>query len=275
MLNNKNTLLWIKRIAIFLALAIMVYFTMMTVVIPVSRYKIILPEKTSEYDKVFPTDLNWELTADDSVKHQAKMMISEEAYLLSRLEMAESDSICLAMSFEDSTISLVIQGVTIYSSKIQSFQISSSLKKSDPFTLAQWLSVPFTVENHYSSIPKVPVLHKMAPKDTIEAMNQIMLDPLKNDLDPVFYSLYLDRRLILNFEQEELPGNDNTKQLKIYRREIKLDDRRTILKHLVRFSPIEFVPKINVVLDKKTARVIYRAIPDHALVSLQLPLNSR
>ena len=262
---------WVKRISIILAIAVMIYFTMMTVIIPVSRFRIVVPDKIPGYDKVLNTDLNWVLTVNDSVKNEAHKLISTEAYLLSRLEMAKSDSISLSISLKDSTISLLIQGVTIYSSRIESFSVSTALKKADPFTLAVWLSQPFAVVDHYSSIPKVPVMHKKAPKDTIEAMNQLVLDPLKDESAPVFFRLYMDRQLTLNIKQSGLQEGESTKPLKTYKKLIKSTERKNILKHLVRFTPVDFVPEINIVLDKKAARVIYRAIPHAAQVSVQLP----
>jgi hypothetical protein len=116
----------------------------------------------------------------------------------------------------------------------------------------------------------VPVLYKKAPKDTIEAMSQLELDPLKDEIDPVFFRLNLDRKLTLSFEQAEKPEKGTYGHLLAYRRMVRAINRNEIFTHLLRFKPIEFIPEINIVIDKKAARVIYRALPVDALVAIQL-----
>jgi hypothetical protein len=268
--EKRKDLIWIKRIAMAIALGLTVYFITMTVIIPVSRYKIEIPEDKSGNHKTFRPGLNWLLTLSDSLKNRTIDLISSESFLLSRLEMTKSDSISMAISLKDSTVVLVMQGVTIYSAKIQAFRISHAFNKTDPFVLAHWLSSPFIIDKDYASIPKVPVLYKKAPKDTIEAMSQLELDPLKDDLDPVYYSLNLDRKLVLSFEQSEKPEKGYSRHWRIYKKQIRSIKRKNILHNLVRFTPGEFIPEIKIVLDRKAARVIYRAIPVNAFVAIQL-----
>ncbi len=271
--ETRKDLLWIKRISFAFALGIVSYFVLMTVIIPVSRFKIINPEENPENKKATGNEINWQISDDDSLINRAIKLKTSEAFLLSRLEMAKSDSISLAISLKDSSISLVVQGVAIYSSKLQYFKISNVFIKTDPFILAQWLSKPFVVDTHYSSIPKTPVLYKKAPKDTIEAMNQLELDPLKDDLIPVHFTLSLDRKLLLNFEQAQDSVSVKPRLIRSYKREMRNIRRNNILKHLLRFSPVEIVPEINIVIDKKAARVIYRALPEKALVAIQIQLD--
>ncbi len=270
MKETRKDLIWIKRISFSLALGLLSYFVLLTVIIPVSRFKIVNPEKITENKKNPVKEINWQISVDDSLTNRAVSLKSSEAFLLSRLEMVKSDSISLAISLKDSTISLVVQGIAIYSSKIQHFKISNALLKTDPFILSQWLSKPFEVDTHYSSIPKTPVLYKKAPKDTIEAMNQLEIDPLKDDLIPVHFTLSLDRKLLLNFEQAADTLGGKPRLIRPYKREMRNIRRNNILKHLVRFSPVEIVPEINIVIDKKAARVIYRGLPEKALVAIQI-----
>jgi len=268
--ETRKDLFWIKRISFALAMGFLFYFVLMTVIIPVSRFEIIVPEDNTENKKGVRNPISWQISVDDSLKKRAVSLKSSEAFLLSRLEMTKSDSISLAISLKDSSVALVVQGVTIYNSRIQQFTVSNAFNKPDPFILAQWLSEPFVVDTHYSSIPKTPVLYKKAPKDTIEAMSQLELDPLKDDLNPVHFTLRLDRNLIVNFEQSEEAGTANLRSFKAYKREMRKIERNAILKHVVRFTPVIFVPEINIVIDKKAARVIYRALPENALVSIRI-----
>ena len=273
MSETRQTLVWIKRITLSVGIVFFSYFTVMTVIIPVLRFKISPPEVNSDDKKAWRPDNIWQLTVEDSLMKRAVDLKSREAFLLSRLEMTESDSISFAISLKDSSVSLVVQGVTIYSAKIRFYKVSHAFKKVNPFVLTYWLSRPFIVDTHFSSIPKTPVLYKKAPKDTIEAMSQLELDPLKNEPDPLHFTLVLDRKLVLNFEQSEKPERGYLRQLKVYKKEKRAMKRKNIRKNLVRFTPVEFVPEIKISLDRKAARVIYRAIPENALVALQLQMN--
>jgi len=101
-------------------------------------------------------------------------------------------------------------------------------------------------------------------------MSQPEIDPLKDDLDPVYFTLNLDRQLTLNFIQAEIPEMGFLRKLKVYKKEMRGIERKKIIASLLSFTPVEFVPRVNIVLGKKAARVIYRAAPEHALVAIQL-----
>lgn len=261
---------WVLRIAIGMAALFIFYYVIMTAVIPVNRFRISVDQQKPARNKVFLPYIPWQYTVSDSIRQRAVNLVSRESFLLSRMELTESDSISLTISLRDSTACLVVQGVTIFTSKIEYFEVSPVLLKSDPFVLSHWLSTPFVVDTHYSSIPKVPVLYKKAPKDTLEALSQLEPDPLKDDLDPVYFRLLLTRGLTLTVEQSEVPENGDLTLLKNYRKKLKRLDRQNIAGNLFRFRPVNFTPGIKIVLDKKSARVIYRAIPVDALVAVQL-----
>jgi len=271
MQEKNKSLIWIVSIALFIAVGFFVYFLAITVLIPVSRFKIEIPiQKKNAENKIFYPNQEWQLATNDSVKNKVLDIIITESFLLSRLEMTKTDSISMSVSLKDSVVSLVIKGVAIYKAKIQSYQVSNAILKTDPFVLAHWLAKPFIIDTHYASIQKNPVLYKKAPKDTIEAMNQLELDPFKDDMDPVYISFNLNRNLVLVFEQAEPLEKGNLKKLKDYRNGRRSLVNKTIISHLLHFTPIEFVPEISIVIDKKAARVIYRALPVDATVALQL-----
>jgi hypothetical protein len=270
MKEKRKSMIWIKLSTLVITIGLVVYFLIMTVIIPVSRFKIEIDKEKSSKKKNLQSDLNFQLSVEDSLKNKAIDVLNRKAFLLSKLEMTKIDSISLAINLRDSIAELVIQGVTIYSAKIQDFSVTNVFSKTDPFILAEWLSTPFTVTTRSASIPQVPVLYKKAPKDTIEAMSQLELDPLKDDIDPVNFVLNLDRKLNLYFEQAEKPEKGTRRQLTAYKRQVRAMDFREILNHLIWFKPIEFVPKITIIIDKKAARVIYRALPVDALVAVQL-----
>lgn len=273
MQENRKDLTWIPIISIIIAAGLVTYFLLLAVILPVSRFRVEVPQtqkKKAADEKLIIPDPAWLGSVNDSVKSVAYGLLSEESYLLSKLAMTESDSISMAISLKDSSISLVVQGVTIYNARIQSFHSSRIFSRTDPVIVAQYLSVPFIMEEFSASIPKVPMLYKKAPKDTIEAMSQLEPDPLNDDLSPVYYTIKLNRKLILRVEQYETPEKENIEQLKGYRRQINTARRKDIFNALLRCKPLEFIPEIKIGLDKKSARVIYRALPVDALISIQL-----
>jgi len=272
MQGKSKVLIWVASIAVFFAVCFLAYFVTLTVILPVSRFKIDIPlQKKKAENKIFYPDQEWRASTNDSLKNNVLDIITTESFLLSRLEMTKTDSISMAVSLKDSLISLVVQGVTIYKAKIQSYTVSNAILKTDPFALAHWLAKPFVIDTHYASIQKAPVLYKKAPKDTIEAMNQLELDPFKDDMDPVYISFELDRNLTLVIEQAEPLEKGNLKKLKDYRKAQRAIVNKSILTNLLNRTAVEFVPEINIVIDKKAARVIYRALPVDAFVALQLP----
>jgi hypothetical protein len=271
MQENRKGLFWIIGIAVFIAIGFLVYFVTLTVVLPVSNFKIEIPvQKKNSENKLFLPDQEWRQNTIDSVKNEVIDIVSTESYLLSRLEMTKTDSISMAISLKDSLVSLVIQGVTIYRSKIQSYNVSNALLKTDPFVVAHWLAKPFVIDNYYASIQKTPILYKKAPKDTIEAMSQVEMDPFKDDLDPVYISFEMDRKLTLVFEQSEPLEKGTLKKLRDYRKNLRAIINKSTVSHLLNHTPVEFIPEISIVIDKKSARVIYRALPVNALVAIQL-----
>jgi len=270
MTEARKDLVWIKRITFILVVSLLVYFILMAVIIPVYRFNIPATVDESGSKNPHKPEKVWQFNDNDSLLNRAVDLKSREAFLLSRLEMAESDSISMAISLKDSSVALVVQGVTIYSAKIKEYKISRVFAKTDPLILAGWLSKSFVVDTHYASIPKTPVLYKKAPKDTIEAMSQLEPDPFKDELNPVYFTLILNRNLILSFEQEGGNEDGDNEGLKLYQKQLRSIEQKRIVKKLGSFTPLDFIPGIKIVIDKNAARVIYRAIPENAFVALQI-----
>jgi hypothetical protein len=270
MSTARKSLVWIWWTALTVALLLTGYFIAMTSIIPVLNYKIEIPQPKKGEKKAFQPDLTWKLSVEDSLRERTLSLFSREAFLLAKMDMTESDSVSLAVSLKDSAVYLVMQGVTIYSAKIHEYTVSNAFQKTDPFGLTRWLAKPFLVDTFYASVPKVPVLYKKAPRDTIEAMTQSALDTLKGDRGPVHFRLLLDRKIELCFQQAEPLERGFMADFREYKRQQSQMERKNIFSHLSKFEPIGFIPEIKIVLDKKACRVVYRAIPARSLVAIQL-----
>jgi hypothetical protein len=138
--------------------------------------------------------------------HMLKLM-EKEAFLKSRLEMANTDSICLTLNLQDSTLNLEIEGVVVHSSKLLKIEKSRFLDKTNPVAKINWLKSPFRTISYEASIPKTPITIAVAPRDTIEAEQ---MSKQKQDTIPeyVSYSLLLDKDLRIEISQsnDSLPS---------------------------------------------------------------------
>jgi hypothetical protein len=270
MQDIRKELVWIVRIGLLTGLCFAVYFILMTAIIPAARFSIEPEENNPSKAKSFLSYIDWQSSVNDSIRNIGVSLASKEAFLMAKIGMTPGDSISLEISIPDSTVSLVVQGVSLFTAPIISCRTSKAFKKIDPFYLSYWLSTPFVVDTHYASLPKIPVLYKKAPRDTIEALSQLEPEPLKDSIDPVFFTLILDRDLSISFEQYEKPLKMNHRAIRAYRHKLDNIEKKDIFYNLIRFRPVKLVPDIRIVLDKKSARVIYRALPVDAKVALQI-----
>ena len=193
-------------------------------------------------------------------------LMEQEAFLQSRLEMANSDSICLTLNLMDSTLNLEIEGVVVHSSKLLKIEKSRFLDKTNPIAKINWLKTPFRTISYEASIPKKPITIAIAPRDTIEAEQ---MSKQKHDTIPeyVTYSLLLDKDLRIEISQ----SNDS---LPSWARETpsffskKWSGFKQTTTSLFGVSKESYVPYIFVEITFSEARSIYRAIPENALVTI-------
>lgn len=190
------------------------------------------------------------------------------AYYHAQLEAANSDSVVLCVDIPDSTAMLLIKGVTVHTAKIDRFRVSSFFTKIDQRILYKALSYPFRVERQTSSIPKVPLMIKIAPKDTSEYTPDIVPDT--TDINPVNYVLEAKPGLLIYVY--ETPNNQSSVSFNGVITDIK--DRTTILlddlQRIAHFRKLVYRPSITLRLNRKDAKIIFRAIPHDALIILKL-----
>ncbi|HQM04894.1 MAG TPA: hypothetical protein PK688_03720 [Tenuifilaceae bacterium] len=190
------------------------------------------------------------------------------AYYHAQLEAANSDSVVLCINFPDSTATLLIKGVTVHTAKIDRYRVSNFFTKIDQRILYKALSYPFRVERQTSSIPKVPLMIKIAPKDTSEYTPDIVPDT--TDVNPVYFLLETKPGMLVYFY--ETPKNQSRISFNGVITDIK--DRTAILlddlQRIVHFRKLDYKPSITLRLNRKDAKIIFRAIPNDALIILKL-----
>lgn len=190
----------------------------------------------------------------------------KEAYLKSRLQLAENDSINLSINLRDSLLAIEIKGTVVYSVPIETIKKSKIFANLKKDVLVNYFSTPFCVLQQNSTFLKEPLIVKKAPKDTTEASkNNVQAD---TTLPPVVAcNLYTDKDLIINIRQSE--END---KMSLYKYQFNYNYQLTSiqLKKIIRLKVPDYVPWILIEINKKDAVAIFRALPEHAFISILL-----
>ncbi|MGD9978625.1 MAG: hypothetical protein AB7S54_11915 [Bacteroidales bacterium] len=205
-------------------------------------------------------DSEWIATSDSEI---ASIQL-RKAYYTSHLETVKQDSIALLLDFPDSSATLLIKGVAVHRAKMSDYTISNFFDAVNPVALYQMLSAPLKVTRHKSTIRKVPLMIKIAPKDTSEYTPDIIPDT--SDVDLVNFILETNSGLQLYFyESNPKESADEIKQLYF---ELKDRVRKTCntFTRAFAFKKPDYKPYIRIKMAKKDAKIIYRAIPENALI---------
>jgi hypothetical protein len=194
-------------------------------------------------------------------------LLKERSFLQSRIAMAATDSIYLAISFPDSVISLEISGVTVHTTKILKSKSSRILKRNE-FEILSMLARPFTITNNYASIKKEPLMIKMAPKDTSEFQPDIIPDTA--DFEPVNFILQTDigTRIIV-YQEEKIRYGDGIR-LFMFDLWFRIKDTLRSIKSVMLFRIPEYHPSIRLRIHRSDAKIIYRALPEHGQIGVYM-----
>jgi hypothetical protein len=210
------------------------------------------------------TDYNFIASSDSAIV--AKQ--TEYAYLKAQLEVSKSDSISLTIDLPDSTADLMIKGVIVHSAKIESFKLGRFLNAVDDVALLRMLSYPIQVVQHTSTIPKVPLMVKIAPKDTSEYTPDIIPDT--TDIDAVNYIFETNAGIqFYLYESNPKESADGMKQFKFDFRD-RVQSGYMLFKSAFTFKKPKYQPEIRIKLKKRDAKIIYRALPENASIVLRL-----
>ena len=251
-------------------LVLALYFLLIAVVLPVARYHYIMPEEQPGRTKAIKHDFRSYYSVSDSLTSQSVLLANKEAFLLASLEMAKDEAIALELNLPDSTVSLLIQGLPVHTTNITGYKYSRILKESDPFLTAGFFSYPFKVLDYTSSVPKIPVIIRKAPKDTAEASVLPEPERLEESNQYVSFKLQLDRKLNLVFEQDSISDLIDKKSIRQYLRKERKGNRKAIRQAFIRAGSYEYIPEIKIELDRSDALVFFRAIPENANITIRL-----
>lgn len=194
---------------------------------------------------------------------------TERAFWNSRLAMAKSDSVSLSVDLVDSVINLEVRGVVVRQCKIHRFKTSRALGRLPQDISINWLSKPFSLQENWATTPKIPIVVKKAPKDTLEAI-RMNATPVTPKLDDVYFTLKFERNLIIEIEQVEAPSITGFFEKIFYGAFKTVAAAGSTLNDLFNLRIPRHDLLATLIITRADARAIYRALPDGAIMALRL-----
>jgi hypothetical protein len=247
-------------VLISIIVALLVYYSIMSVLSPGRK----LEELRTEYGARSSGKNNTEkkILFDSDYLH----LLTEKAFLQSRIAMAGTDSSYLALNMTDSSANIEICGVVVHKAKMSKMQTSKILSATNEKAILSLLSAPFSISSSIATIKKEPVLFQMAPKDTSEYKPDAMPDTTLTE--PVNYILETDQGVrIFVYQQENVKMEDRISQFK-FDMNYRLKDTWSAIKRVAEFKVPEYHPFIKIRLPRTDAKIIYRAIPKNGQIAL-------
>jgi len=261
--RGKNSfLLIVFIIVIIVVLAFVVYYSLMEMRSPAKKMaEISAKYGLANYEK---SKLPKSITSDSTFLS----LFKDDAYLQSRVLMAETDSVYLTINLSERVINIEISGVVVHSTAISEFEASKLITDGDEFTITSLLSAPMTIESDTSSIAKVPFVMKIAPKDTSEYKPDAIPDTAF--YEPVNYIFETDRGIkIIVYQSEEIIQGDSNDRFMFDLRH-RLIITLAAMKDIISFKVPEYQPFIKIKIPSADAKIIYRAIPKHGQIAVYL-----
>jgi len=242
------------------SLIFLFYYSIMTLLSPVKK----LEELKNEYS--FKQDDKNKIDERIFTDSTYLKLLRDRSFLQSRVAMAEMDSIYLTINLADSIVNLEIGGVSVHKTKIKRLNISKMFIDKNSYMISSLLSKPFTISKNYSSIPKMPLMIKMAPKDTSEYVPDIIPDTA--DYEPVNYIMESDNGTRIIVYQEERLNPFDGLHLFWFDLRYRLRNAYYSLKSSLTFKVPEYHPFIKIRLSRADAKIIYRALPEHGQIAV-------
>ena len=243
-----------------LAIVFVIYYVALSILSPVKTYRT-LSREWQLNDSLLAVLIHTNKIADSAM--------AVNAWLQSKVKLTDYDSIYLTLNLADSLLNLELQGIVIHNVKVKKIRYSKMLRNFTADVRYSYLSAPFTINHYHSTIPKVPIVVKQAPRDTAEA-NKINTAPEMPKEDYVHYTLDFDRQLSLTIDQLERPQNRHFFVAFGTRAGKKWKYFKNIMTAGVRFRVPEYRLWIRIEIPASDAKTIFRALPENAPVVVRL-----
>lgn len=184
------------------------------------------------------------------------------AFLEARSTMSKIDSISLSINLTDSVASLEMGGVVVFRAPLEGGSISPLLKAMKPEALSNLMRSPARVVSYDATIDKEEVIIKKAPRDTVEAaLNDLELPVAVRKA--AFFTLILDSgiRIVVT------PHKESGRFVYVARQNLYFFKQRVAA--IFKGELPHYIPIVNIEVSADDAKVLFRAMPEHAQVALK------
>lgn len=198
-------------------------------------------------------------------------LMKEKSWLESRLKMAATDSVGMAINLEDQTIQLELKGVVVMKSKIRDYSISGFFKQMEGNVYFNMFGTPLTILSLESSISKSRFKVVQAPKSAEEAdaMTAKKDSVVKQD---VYWMVKLDRDIELNIQGIDSIQDSQSKYKfgQDFRFKRKLKNILNTVQNLRSLKTPEYTPEILISIPESEAKAILHALPNNAMITIRI-----
>lgn len=187
--------------------------------------------------------------------------IKEKAFIDAQLSLAKRDSIGLVINLKDSTVNLVMKGVTIRKSKMYDYKKDRIFDGLNGPAYYKYFSKPLSNVKEYCSLVKMPIDYKTAPKDTLEALKNLTI-PDSVACEPAYYSIDLENGFRLIMVQPEWVTDAEKEIGKKYKED--MSKQNFFLKKSLALLKKEthiYKPTLVLKVSKYDIRAVYRGLP--------------
>lgn len=192
-----------------------------------------------------------------------------KALSLALLDQSKSDSIQMLLNIRDSSIHLIIKGVTIHSSKIKISTIDPILYKLTNREYLWLFGNSRDMTQMRTSIIKEPMVVREAPKDTLEAaLNAYKPDTLIQN--PAMLRFIITEDIVIRMIQEEPLTKWEQKVIDEFENTIFQPSLWKKYKSLFSNQDKNLDSEISLTLPRADLRAIYRALPNNARIVITL-----
>ncbi len=206
-----------------------------------------------------------------NVNPELMKLMKDKSWLESRLKMAATDSVGLAIDLEEQIIQLELKGVVVMKSKIRDYSASGFFSQMDGNVYFNMFGTPLTILNLESSIAKSRFKIVQAPKSAEEAdaMSTKTDSVAKQD---VFWMVKLDRDIELNIQGIDSIQDSQSKYKfgQDFKSKRKLKNILNSLNNLVMLKKPEYTPEILISIPESEAKAILRALPQKAMITIRI-----
>ena len=205
--------------------------------------------------------------------HHEEKMVTALIACNSSSKIKSDDSIGIVLDLRDNLLFLTCHNVAIRTCPVAEYHYSSSwkaLKQSGHIN--SYLDSPFTQETETATIPKFPIKIKNAPKDSLAAARESVVDtcsvPKKGDV--AICMRFNNDLTILVYQSEKYSSETIAFSLPWFYMANAATEMTRSMRGLMD-GKIRPIPKmITIVLSHDDAAILYRAFPKHGKLEIHI-----